>query len=119
MADWFRQAREDAGLSQTEMARSITENGYKISQATISYFESGRSLPPMGDPVFRLALAQTLRVPLVRLNALAGIEMTQRGYSLTTIQQAEYFEALPPAYQRIVATLTKGLHGIVHGEQSE
>lgn len=76
-------------------------------------------MPPMGNPSFRLALAQALRIPLVKLNALAGIEMTQREYSLMTIQQAELFDLLPPAYQRLINMMTRELYEIVHGEQPE
>ncbi|HSC20251.1 MAG TPA: helix-turn-helix transcriptional regulator [Solirubrobacterales bacterium] len=69
----LRRAREDAGLSQTELGKRLrNRNGNPVSREKISTYERGQFVP---EPRLRPQLAKALEVPEEELfRALAGTE---------------------------------------------
>jgi transcriptional regulator with XRE-family HTH domain len=80
--NWLRRFRDQVGLSQEEVKDQMDARGFEVSRSSISHWESNAAKPPLGDPVFRKALADVMRVSVPDLLAAAGYEVTDLEWSV-------------------------------------
>lgn len=110
MKNWLKNRREAIDLRQDELAAKLQIEGFDVSRATISNWETGRHEPPMHDPEFRHALARSLRLNVRTMLKLAGYEVTEQPHSTTAELAADLIDRLPPEKQqlalRLIETLT-------------
>lgn len=60
-ADWLKQARKNAGLSQDELASAMAERGHDFHQQTVYKIESGNRRVSIGEAI---SLADSVGAPL-------------------------------------------------------
>jgi len=70
--EWLKERRHQLRINQEDLMARLEAEGFAVSRATISNWETGRHKMPMGDLRFRRALSITLRLPEQEIMRLAG-----------------------------------------------
>lgn len=105
---WLKMLRENARLTQDELAARLQLQGQDVSRASISHWETGRYEPPMRDARFRRALATSLEISITDLLIAAGFEYVTE-FSDVAGKAAQIVESLPPDRQDLALRLLEQL----------
>lgn len=74
MQKWLKSRREQAGLTQEDLAARLDTYGFTVTRATISHWETGKAEPDFNNPRFREALANALKMSTHAMLVAAGYE---------------------------------------------
>lgn len=74
-SDLIKTRRISLGLTQDELAEKMTALGYQIQYTGISHWETGRTMPPLQNDVFRSALSLALEMTEVEIMRALGFRV--------------------------------------------
>lgn len=93
---WLATRRLELGLDQERIARRLMVKGFKVSRSAVSHWETGKSSPPLQNPVFRAALADVLQMTVSEMLRRAGYEIELPPLSEEALDLAVLADALNP-----------------------
>lgn len=108
-SNWLRDFREYLDLSQEELVARLQIEGFDVSRAMLSHWETGRNPPPLEKPEFRLALSRALRVSIPEILAAAGYELSEEKHSKEARRAAYIVDQLPDEYQDLAIKLLESV----------
>lgn len=93
--NWIKQARKRAQLTQEDLARLLTLEGFAYSPAAISHWETGLHQPPIENSDFVAVFAKILKISVRDI-------LIYSGYSIKSgNQNKEKEERLVSAFNRL------------------
>jgi transcriptional regulator with XRE-family HTH domain len=72
---WMKQRREQLGMSQSEFATLLSQQGLTIKKSAVSKWETGHTPLPLQAPENRRIIADALQISIQELLILAGYEI--------------------------------------------
>ena len=104
-SNWLRAFRESLNLSQEEFVARLQLEGFDISRAMLSHWETGRNAPPLERPEFRRALSRALRTSIPEILGAAGYELSEEEQSREARRAAFIVDQLPEDYKDLAINL--------------
>lgn len=100
LMDWIKEARKRSSLTQEDVARLLTLEGFPYTAGAISHWETGKFHPPFEDRDFVTALAKTLRMSVRDILIHAGYSIKSPNARKETVERLlNAFNQLPPEHQ--------------------
>lgn len=109
MEHWLRQLREEAQLTQDDIAARLQLEGFKFGRSAISNWESGRTNVPLKEPEFVKALAEILRLTENQVLLAAGYRITTKHHTHISERVANIVDDLPPDKQEMVLKIVQAI----------
>jgi transcriptional regulator with XRE-family HTH domain len=106
---WLKSLRESAFINQDDLAARLQVEGFDVTRASVSHWETGRHEPPLQDPEFRRALSRALRVNVRTILRLAGYEVDEQQHSVLAERVANLVDQLPTDLQELALRLVEQL----------
>ncbi len=95
IGQYIRSRRNALDITQEDLAARLAGHGHKFAKSTIGWWETDRSIPPIHESKFMVALAASLEVPLSSL--IEGIGMYDSDVTSASLSPTE--EELIAAYR--------------------
>lgn len=106
--NWIRQRRKELGYSQDDLARILQLAGHDVVRTTISHWEIGRAVPPLGDPGFVVELAKALKLDATTVLESAGYPI-QSHHSPIGERAARLIDTFDEDKQKLALRLVESL----------
>lgn len=98
MDHWLKQLREEADLTQDELAARLQLEGHKATRSAVGNWETGRAPVPIKDLEFVKSLASILRVTENQVMLMAGYRVGSK-HTQVSERIANMVDDLPPDKQ--------------------
>lgn len=86
---YLKNRRKTLNLTQEDLSGRLASYGHKYAVSTIGWWETGRGLPPLNDPLFIEALAVSLEVSVNSLLQNLGIYISGAAIKEADLTPAE------------------------------
>lgn len=102
---WLRHLREQSQISQEELVARLQAEGFEVTRAALSHWETGRTQPPLDNPKLRQGLAHIFHISVFDLLTEAGYELLQPDQSQNAKRAAYIIDQLPPERQKLAISV--------------
>lgn len=93
---FLRQRRLSLGLTQSDIAKGLSQKGHDTSSARVGHWETGRNKPPLEDQRFRSVLASVLQMDINEMMSQLGYVISESERSEEAQIAANILDTLPP-----------------------
>ena len=104
MQKWLKNRREQIGITQDELSTQLELEGFAVTRATISHWETGKAEPDFNNPRFRAALANALKMSIHTMLIAAGYEFRSQ-FSDDALRAADIVDHLTEDKKKLALVL--------------